>query len=165
MAITLTAPSVASPSASKSTVFFQRILHEPAYQAFWLLRVAFVAAPVAFGIDKFFNGMTFWPKYLWVGLPHALGVSPQHFMYGVGVVEIAAGVMVLLLPRFAPYVVGAWLAGIITNLVIISAAPGHTVVYWDIALRDFGLLLAAVALGRLASAFHAASVRSDDKGR
>jgi hypothetical protein len=129
-------------------------LSEPAYQAYVILRAAFVTAPILFGIDKFFNWMTFWPKYLWVGFPNFLSVSPQHFMYGVGVIEIAAGLGVLLLPRLAPYVVAGWLGGIITNLVIISiAAGGHTNVFWDIALRDFGLLLAALALSRLATAY------------
>ena len=126
----------------------------PAFQGFLLLWVAFTVAPILFGIDKFFNWMTFWPNYLWVGFPHLFGVSSQHFMYAVGVVEIAAGLMVLLLPRFAPYVVACWLGGIITNLVIISAARGgHANVYWDIALRDFGLLLAALALARLAAIY------------
>ena len=75
-------------------------------------------------------------------------------MYGVGVVEIVAGVLVFLVPRYAPYVVAAWLAGIITNLVIYSwAEGGHTDVYWDVALRDFGLLLGALALGRLAAVY------------
>ena len=74
-------------------------------------------------------------------------------MYAVGVVEIIAGVLVFLLPRFAPYVVAGWLGGIILNLVIISAAPGGHVVFWDIALRDFGLLLAALALARLAATY------------
>jgi hypothetical protein len=59
--------------------------------------------------------MTYWPKHLWAGPPHWLGVSPLHFMYAVGVIEIAAGVLVLVLPRIAPYVVAAWLAGIVTN--------------------------------------------------
>ena len=127
-------------------------IRDPGFQAFLLLWAAFTAAPLLFGLDKFFNWMTFWPNYLWVGFPHLLGVSPQDFMYAVGVVEMAAGVMVLLMPRFAPYVVAAWLGGIITNLVIISAARGgHTDVFWDIALRDFGLLLAALALARLAA--------------
>jgi len=108
----------------------------PAYQAFLLLWAAFTVAPFLFGLDKFFNWMTFWPNYLWVGFPHLFGVAPQTFMYGVGVVEMAAGVLVFLLPRFAPYVVACWLAGIITNLVIISAAAsGHGNVFWDIALR------------------------------
>lgn len=129
-------------------------IHDPSFQAFLLLWIGFTVAPILFGIDKFFNWMTFWPKYLWVGFPHVFGVSSLHFMYAVGVVEIAAGVLVLLLPRFAPYVVAGWLGGIITNLVIISAARGgHTNVFWDIALRDFGLLLAALALARLAAVY------------
>jgi uncharacterized membrane protein YphA (DoxX/SURF4 family) len=129
-------------------------LHDPAYQAFLILRTAFVAAPILFGIDKFFNWMTYWPKYLWAGPPHWLGVSPLHFMYAVGVIEIAAGLLVLVLPRIAPFVVAAWLAGIVTNLIIKSiSVGGHTGVFWDIALRDFGLMLAALALARLASVY------------
>lgn len=149
---TLRAPGrvEALPKASVS----ERLRTDPAYQAFMLLRIAFTVAPILFGLDKFFNWMTFWPSYLWVGFPHLLGVSPQYFMYGVGVVEMAAGLLVFLTPRFAPYVVAGWLAGIITNLVIISAARGgHTNVYWDIALRDFGLLVAALALARLAAIY------------
>jgi hypothetical protein len=128
--------------------------HDPTFQAYLLLWIGFIAAPILMGVDKFYNWMTFWPKYLWVGWPHFFGhVTSQHFMYAVGVVEIAAGVLIFLLPRYAPYVVAAWLAGIITNLVIYSwAEGGHTDVYWDIALRDFGLFLAAIALGRLAAA-------------
>lgn len=129
-------------------------IRHPAFQAFLLLWAGFTAAPILFGLDKFFNWMTFWPNYLWVGFPHLLGVSPQHFMYGVGVIEMVAGLLVFLMPRFAPYVVAGWLAGIITNLVIISAARGgHTNVFWDIALRDFGLLIAALALARLAAIY------------
>ena len=71
-------------------------LSAPKYQAYLLLRTAFVAAPILFGVDKFLNWMTYWPKYLWVGFPHFFSVSPQHFMYGVGVIEIAAGLGVLL---------------------------------------------------------------------
>jgi len=134
----------------------QRRLHDPSYQAFWLLRSGFFVAPVLFGIDKYFNWMTYWPKYLWSGFPHLLSVSPQDFMYGVGAVEILAGLLVLAIPRYAAYVVAAWLAGIITNLIIISAAPGRAV-YWDIALRDLGLLIGALALGRLAVAVHRAA--------
>lgn len=129
-------------------------LKDPAYQAYLVLRTTFVVAPILFGADKFFNWMTLWPKYLWVGFPHFLSVSPQNFMYGVGVIEMVAGVLVFLLPRYAPYVVAGWLGGIITNTVIKSIAiGGHTAVYWDIALRDFGLMLAALALARLAAAF------------
>lgn len=129
-------------------------LSDPAYQAYLILRTTFVVAPILFGVDKFFNWMTFWPKYLWIGFPHFLSVSPQDFMYGVGVIEIVAGVGVLLLPRLAPYVVGGWLAGIITDSIINSIAiGGHTLVFWDIALRDFGLMLAALALARLAAKY------------
>jgi hypothetical protein len=126
---------------------------DPPFQTYLLLRAAFVTAPILFGVDKFFNWMTIWPKYLWIGFPHLLGVSPQHFMYGVGVIEIVAGLGVLVLPRLAPYVVVGWLGGIILNLVILSARGGTHPVYWDIALRDFGLLLAALALARLAATF------------
>ena len=124
---------------------FRGNVRNPVFQAFLLLWAAFTLAPILFGADKFANWMTYWPKYLWAGFPHLLGVSSQHFMYAVGVVEITAGLMVFALPRFAPYVVAGWLGGIITNLVIISAAPAHHIRYWDLALRDFGLLLAACA--------------------
>jgi uncharacterized membrane protein YphA (DoxX/SURF4 family) len=140
-----------TPTLTNSENHDRSWLRDPTYQAFWLLRIGFFLAPVLFGIDKFFNWMTFWPKYLWVGFPHFLHVSPQLFMYAAGVVEIIAGILVLLIPRYAAYVVAAWLAGIIANLVIISAAPGHFA-YWDIALRDFGLLIGALALARLATA-------------
>lgn len=147
-------PGSASPSLELVTSAHANKLSDPKYQAYLILRMAFVTAPVLFGVDKFLNWMTYWPKYLWAGFPHLLGVSPQHFMYGVGAIEIAAGLGVLLLPRIAPYVVVGWLGGIVTNLVVISAAAtGHAPVYWDIALRDFGLLLAALALARLAAAF------------
>lgn len=129
-------------------------LSDPAYQAFLVLRTAFVVAPLLFGLDKYFNWMTYWPKYLWVGFPNLFGVSPQHFMYAVGAVEMLAGVLVLLLPRLAPYVVAGWLGGIVTDLVVKSiAVGGHTAVYWDVALRDFGLMLAAIALARLAAVY------------
>ena len=129
-------------------------LSDPADQAYLVLRTAFVVAPILFGVDKFFNWMTYWPKYLWVGFPHFLSVSPQSFMYGVGVMEIVAGLGILLLPRIAPYLVAGWLGGIITNTVIKSIAiGGHTRVFWDIALRDVGLLVAALALARLAARF------------
>ncbi len=125
---------------------------DPAYQAFVIVRSAFVVAPFLFGLDKFFNWMTPWPHYLWIGFPNVISVSPQHFMDAVGVVEIAAGLLVLVWPRVGGYVVAAWLAGIVTNLVIKSiAVGGHTHVFWDIALRDFGLMLAALALARLAA--------------
>jgi len=121
-------------------------VRSPAFQAFLLLWIAFTVAPILFGIDKFFNRMTFWPQYLWAGFPHFFGhVSSLHFMYAVGVVEIIAGIVVAISPRIGGLVVAAWLAGIIVDLLLVGG-------YGDIALRDFGLLVAAVALSRLASA-------------
>jgi uncharacterized membrane protein YphA (DoxX/SURF4 family) len=129
-------------------------LSDPVFQAYVILRAAFVTAPIVFGIDKFFNWMTQWQKYLWAGFANHLPGTPHQIMMGVGVLEITAGILVLLLPRVAPYVVAAWLGGIVTDLVIKSAAVGgHTQVFWDIALRDFGLMLGALALARLAAAF------------
>lgn len=154
--MTTTAPTISphtAPAAAETTRA-GRTLRDPAFQAFLVLRTAFVAAPILFGIDKFFNWMTYWPKYLWIGIPNFISVSPQHFMYAVGVVEIAAGLLVLAWPRVGSWVVAAWLAGIVTNLVIQSiAVGGHTQVFWDVALRDFGLMIAAIALARLAAVF------------
>lgn len=148
------APVVTAPATPAAVRTAASRLREPAYQAYLVLRTAFVVAPILFGIDKFFNWMTYWPKYLWVGIPNVISVSPQNFMYAVGVVEIAAGLLVLIWPRIGSWVVAAWLAGIVTNLVIKSiAVGGHTQVFWDIALRDFGLMIAAIALARLAAVF------------
>jgi len=145
---------VASPAAPATVGITRSLLKQPAYQAYLVRRTAFVVAPILFGVDKFFNWMTYWPKYLWVGIPNLISVNPQHFMYAVGVVEIAAGVLVLLWPRVGSWVVVAWLTGIVTNLLIKSiAVGGHTQVFWDIALRDFGLMIAVVALARLAAVF------------
>ncbi len=116
------------------------------YQAFMLMRLTFTVAPIWFGIDKFFNGMVFWPKYLAHWVDSIMPGTAQQFMYFVGGVEIAAGILVALKPRYAAYVVAGWLAGIIVNLL------SHGT-YWDIALRDFGLMLAALTLGRLASVY------------
>jgi hypothetical protein len=114
-----------------------------AHQAFWLLRIAFTIAPILFGLDKFFNWTVDWPDYLagWVN-SFAPG-SGQDFMYFVGGVEILAGVLVAVKPRLGAPVVVLWLGGIILNLV---SGPG----YYDVALRDFGLMLGALTLTRLA---------------
>ena len=154
MTTTTAPPTAAAALSATETAPARPALRDPAYQAYLVLRTAFVAAPILFGIDKFFNWMTYWPKHLWIGIPNFISVSPQHFMYAVGVVEIAAGLLVLAWPRVGAWVVAAWLAGIVTNLVIVSIAiGGHTHVFWDIALRDFGLMLAALALARLAAVF------------
>jgi uncharacterized membrane protein YphA (DoxX/SURF4 family) len=126
-------------------------LGNPVYQAYLLLRAAFTAAPILFGLDKFFNWMVDWPDYLAPWVNDIVPGSGQDFMYLVGVVEIAAGVLVAVAPRIGAYVVAAWLAGIIVNLLTVDPPA-----YYDIALRDFGLMLGALTLGRLAGAVHAA---------
>jgi uncharacterized membrane protein YphA (DoxX/SURF4 family) len=125
-------------------------LGDAVHQAYLLLRVGFTAAPILFGLDKFFNWTVDWPDYLAPWVNDIVPGSGQDFMYFVGVVEIAAGILVALAPRIGAYVVAAWLAGIIVNL--LTADPPT---YYDIALRDFGLLLGALTLGRLAQAVHA----------
>lgn len=119
---------------------------DPRYQAFALLRVAFTVAPIAFGLDKFFNVMVDWPSYLAPWINDIAPGSGRQFMYFVGATEILAGLIVALKPRYGAYVVAAWLAGIIVNLL---SYPG----FYDIALRDFGLLLGALTLARLASVY------------
>ena len=130
-------------------------LSNPVYQAYMLLRVGFTVAPILFGLDKFFNWTVDWPDYLAPWVNDIVPGSGQDFMYAVGVIEIAAGILVAVAPRIGAYVVAAWLAGIILNL--LTADPPT---YYDIALRDFGLMLAALTLGRLAGAVHGASAVS-----
>jgi hypothetical protein len=130
-------------------------LSNPVYQAFTLLRVGFTVAPILFGLDKFFNWMVDWPDYLAPWVNDIVPGSGQDFMYVVGVIEIAAGILVAVAPRIGAYVVAAWLAGIIVNLLTVDPPT-----YYDIALRDFGLMLGALTLARLASAVHAASAVS-----
>jgi hypothetical protein len=125
-----------------------RSLRDPAYQAFVVLRSAFVIAPVLFGADKFTNLMVDWDQYLAPALARPLPVSPDEAMYAVGVVEILAGFLVAVHPRLGAAVVAAWLGGIVVNLLLI---PG----FYDVALRDVGLLLGAVALQRLSTRFDA----------
>jgi uncharacterized membrane protein HdeD (DUF308 family) len=114
--------------------------------AFTMLRIAFAVAPIAFGLDKFFNVLTDWPKYLAGWVDDLMPGSAQDFMYAVGAIEIVAGLLVALRPRYGAPLVAAWLAGIIFNLL---TGPG----YYDIALRDFGLMLGALTLTRLAFAY------------
>ena len=122
---------------------------DPAYQAFWLLRIGFTVAPILFGIDKFAHVLVNWDKYLAPEFTDLFNAQAHTLMYAVGAIEIVAGLVVALRPRFGGYLVAAWLAGIITNLLLIGD-------YYDIALRDFGLLLAALTLARLATVFPAA---------
>ena len=119
---------------------------DPARQAFLLLRTVFTVAPIVFGLDKFANVLTDWPTYLAPWIDGIVPGTAQQAMYAVGVVEVVAGVVVAVIPRFGGWLVAAWLLGIIVNLL---TYPG----FYDIALRDFGLLVAALALARLATVY------------
>jgi hypothetical protein len=130
----------------------RRLRTDPGYQAFTLLRITFTVAPIAFGLDKFFNGMVDWEKYLAPWINRLMPGTGHSFMLFVGIVEIIAGLVVALKPRYGAFLVAAWLAGIVVNLLTYSG-------YYDIALRDFGLLLAALTLGRLAMKYDAAPLR------
>jgi uncharacterized membrane protein YphA (DoxX/SURF4 family) len=124
----------------------EQLRDDPAYQAFTLLRIAFTVAPIAFGVDKFFNVMVNWESYLAPWIRHLSPLSALHTMHIVGVIEIVAGIAVAVKPRYGAYLVASWLGGIVVNLLSYSG-------YYDIALRDFGLMLAALTLARLASKF------------
>jgi len=121
-------------------------LRDPGYQAFLLLRTVFTVAPILFGLDKLTNLLVQWDTYLAPWINDLVPGTGAQAMYVVGVVEVVAGLAVALAPRFGAWLVAAWLAGIIVNLLTLSG-------YYDVALRDFGLLVAAVALARLARAF------------
>lgn len=120
-------------------------MNREAHQAFQILRFGFTVAPIVAGLDKFLHILTNWDKYLAPFVSNTLGIQPHTFMMIVGVVEIAAGIIVAVQPRFGGYLVAAWLCGIILNLVAVGG-------YLDVALRDLGLLLGALALARLAEA-------------
>jgi uncharacterized membrane protein YphA (DoxX/SURF4 family) len=128
------------------STFSERLKGDPAYQAFLLLRIAFTVAPIAFGLDKFFDVLVDWNVYLAPWINDIVPGSASTAMHLVGVVEIVAGIAVALKPRYGAYLVAAWLGGIILNLLTYSG-------YYDIALRDFGLMLGALTLARLASKY------------
>ena len=117
-----------------------------AHQVFLVLRIGFTVLPILFGLDKFANVLTDWSKYLAPQIDSIVPGTAHQAMLAVGVVEIVAGLVVAVLPRFGGPLVAVWLAGIIVNLLLIGG-------YGDIALRDFGLLVAALGLSRLAWAF------------
>jgi hypothetical protein len=126
---------------------------DPTAQAFMLLRIAFVVAPILFGLDKFAGVLTDdWTRYLSSEFNAIIPGSAQDAMYLVGGVEVLAGLVVLVAPRFGGLLVAGWLGGIILNLLLVGG-------YGDIALRDFGLLLGALTLTRLASAHTRRSTR------
>jgi hypothetical protein len=129
---------------------------DPGAQAFMLLRIAFTVAPILFGLDKFAEVMiSDWPKYLAPEFNDLIPGNAEDAMYIVGAVEIVAGLVVAVSPRFGALLVAGWLGGIIVSLLLVGG-------YADIALRDFGLLLGALTLARLASAY---SGRREQLGR
>jgi len=130
-------------TATAATVPAERRLSDPSYQAFVLLRTVFTVAPIAFGLDKFFSVLTDWNQYLAPWINDLVPGNASQAMYAVGAIEIVAGLVVAWRPRWGGWLVAAWLLGIIVNLLTLSG-------YYDVALRDFGLLVAAVALARLA---------------
>ena len=144
--------STADLSASKrypaaaTHELMEQIKADAGYQAFWLLRLTFTVAPILFGADKFANLLVNWENYLAPWIRDLSPLSATNTMHVVGVIEILAGVAVALKPRYAAYVVAAWLGGIIINLLSYSG-------YYDVALRDFGLMLGALTLARLASKY------------
>ena len=137
------------PLVASST---ERRLDNPAFQAFALLRLGFTVAPILFGLDKFLDWLVDWRLYLAPEINDLVPGNAHQAMLAVGVIEIVAGLVVAVRPRFGGYLVAAWLAGIIANLLLQAD-------FYDVALRDFGLLIAAVALARLATVFDPAPAR------
>jgi hypothetical protein len=137
---TLTAALRPIPLPAGST-----LRRDPAAQAFLLLRIAFTVAPIVFGLDKFAGVLTDdWTRYLAPAFNDLIPGDAEDAMHIVGVIEIVAGLVVAVAPRFGGLLVAGWLGGIIVNLLIVGG-------YGDIAFRDFGLLLGALTLSRLAS--------------
>jgi uncharacterized membrane protein YphA (DoxX/SURF4 family) len=121
-------------------------LRSAGFQAYLLLRVGFAALPILVGLDKFFDVLVEWPIYLAPWVDDVAPGSAHDFMYVVGGIEILAGLAVAFMPRYGAYLVAGWLGGIIVNLLSHSG-------YYDVALRDFGLLIGALALARLAGRY------------
>jgi hypothetical protein len=143
----IAAPSGPAVSAGRTEV--------AAHQVFWVLRVGFTVLPIVFGLDKFAGLLAEWTQYLAPQIDRIVPGTAHQAMLAVGIVEIVAGLVVAVLPRFGGPLVAVWLAGIIVNLLLIGG-------YGDIALRDFGLLVAALGLSRLAWAFHPARAAGAD---
>ena len=125
---------------------------DPTFRAFFLLRTVFTIAPIAFGLDKFTNILTDWSIYLAPWINDIVPGNADQAMYVVGVIEIVAGLLVAIAPRIGAYVVAAWLLGIIVDLLTLHD-------FYDVALRDFGLLVGALALAQLAEAHGRTRVR------
>src|SRR3954469_5921216 len=138
---TITADRAATADATTSPS-----LTNPAFQGFLLLRIGFTLAPILFGLDKFLDWLVDWRIYLAPQFNDLIPGNAHQAMLAVGVIEIVAGLAVALKPKFGGYLVAAWLTGIIVNLLVLAD-------HYDVALRDFGLLLGALTLARLATAF------------
>jgi uncharacterized membrane protein YphA (DoxX/SURF4 family) len=129
----------------------EAIRRDPVAQSFLMLRIGFTVAPILFGLDKFTHMLTDnWTRYLASEFNDIIPGTANQAMHMIGVVEIVAGLVVLVIPRFGGLLVAAWLSGIILSLLLVGG-------YGDIALRDFGLLLGALTLSRLATAQQAAA--------
>ena len=146
MSATATIDGVAAPQAAGQESLVDELRRDPGYQAFWLMRITFTIAPILFGADKFANVLVDWEKYLAPWIRDASPLSATGTMHVVGAIEIVAGIAVALKPRYAAYIVAAWLAGIVINLLSYSG-------FYDVALRDFGLMMGALTLARLASKY------------
>jgi hypothetical protein len=121
-----------------------------AYAAFWLLRIGFGVLPIVVGIDKYFDNFVDRKQYLWVGVTNDLHISAGSFMHIAGAIEIVAGLLVLFAPQLGSALVSVWLGGIVANMLLVGFDEHQ---YWDIALRDAGLLVGAVALLLLATTY------------
>src|SRR4051794_10427782 len=134
--ITHPAPTATAAAADEATD-----IRNPVFQAFWLLRIGFTVAPILFGLDKFLNWLVDWRIYLAPQFNDVIPGNAHQAMLAIGVVEVVAGVAVALRPKFGAYLVALWLGGIIVNLLVQAN-------FYDVALRDFGLLLGALTLAR-----------------
>ncbi len=150
----MTAAALPAPASSE---VLQRARSDPAYAAFLVLRIGFTGLPIVFGLDKFTNVLTNWEAYLAPWIVALSPLSAHQVMLVVGAIEIVAGIAVAITPRYGAYIVAAWLAGIIVNLL---SYPG----FYDVALRDVGLLLAALTLAALASVYDPARPRRTRSG-
>ncbi|MFL6111122.1 MAG: hypothetical protein ACJ786_07210, partial [Catenulispora sp.] len=133
--------SIADHSRPTAPTLSGQVRADPVLQAFWLLRIGFTVAPILFGLDKFAGLLTDWERYLAPGIDSLVPGTAHQAMLTVGAIEIVAGIAVAVVPRFGGYLVAAWLGGIIVNLLLLGD-------FYDVALRDFGLLLGALALAR-----------------
>jgi uncharacterized membrane protein YphA (DoxX/SURF4 family) len=142
MATVRNSAPAAGPAAARSTAIASR----PVHQAYLILYVGFIALPILAGADKFVHLLVNWDQYLTPLVTKTLPVTAHTFMLVVGVIEIVAGILVALQPRIGAYIVALWLWGIIVNLLLLQN-------FYDVALRDFGLSLGALALARLSQEF------------